>query len=123
MIDWRAVRDGDRRNDGRVRAWLRPEARRAAGFHAGSGGFFLWSQNLCQFFQAHPAHPVKLQCLPLAFGGLASGPQDQQDRGDERAVNLDRHARRGFGQPVAATQDALDPFEEQFDLPAVTIDQ
>src|SRR5439155_26595741 len=67
---------------------------------------FSWGEYFGQFFQSDPAQPAKLQGLPLALGGLAAAPQPEQHRGDERAVDWDRQARRGFGPPGAAARDA-----------------
>src|ERR1700676_2005403 len=91
---------------------------------ADSGFFWIGSlEQHHQFLLGGPARPVKLQRFDRALVGTATGPQQEQERGDQHAVNLDRHPGGRLGQPVTAVEDRLDPLEEEFDLPTLPVNQ
>jgi hypothetical protein len=75
-------------------------------------GFFCWAQDALQFFEGNPPRPIELQGFPLPLSRLAAGPQHQQHGGNQRAIDLERHPRLRFRQPVATAQNAFDPLEE-----------
>ena len=111
---------------GRIRAKLRPERLRIKNLPSTDSGFFLAAgarQQRHQVFLVGQAHPVPLQRFDHALVRALAGPQHQQQRSDEHTVNLDLHPCRRFGQPVPAVEDRFDPFEKEFDLPALPVNE
>ena len=47
----------------------------------------------------------------------------QEQRGDQGAINLQGYAALALCQPVATAQDAFEPFEKEFHSPAAAVDQ
>src|SRR5580700_1915907 len=96
--------------------WLTSEVPRQSSALGGSGlrtspkadsGFF-WIgafEQHHQFLLGGPTGPVKLQRFDRALVGTAAGPQQEQEGGDQHAVNLDRHPGGRLGQPVTAVED------------------
>src|SRR5271165_346223 len=70
-----------------------------------------------------PTKQVILQHLVRPLGWLPTGPQGNQEAGNQRHVGLDRHAIGAGRQQVAAAQDAFEPAEEKFHRPAVLVRQ
>src|ERR1700735_1308536 len=78
-----------------------------SGFFRPMGAF----EQFRQFCLGGPARPVEPQGFDGAQVGSLSGPQHQQQGGNEHTVNLDAGARRRFGQPMPAIEDGFDPLE------------
>ena len=76
-----------------------------------------------QFRFAGQAREVELHHLPGSLGGLLARPQGDEQAGDESQVDLDFDAVVAGGQQVAATQNALEPTEEQFHRPTITVSE
>jgi hypothetical protein len=89
-------------------------------FFASQPGFLLL-QPCFQVLQRGHAQQVKLNQLHHPLAGSPPGIKLQQQRRDQRQINLNRHSFGRFGQPVTTTQNAFDPAEEQFDLPPAPI--
>src|SRR5271165_6603046 len=70
-----------------------------------------------------PTKQVILQHFVRPLGWLPTGPQGNQEAGNQRHVGLDRHAIGAGRQQVAAAQDAFEPAEEKFHRPAVLVRQ
>jgi len=88
-----------------------------------SGGLFLELQQPSQLVGVDVAGEEKLDEFHHPFARTLAGEDLQQRCGDEGAIDLNGDAGRRLGQQVAAAEDALDPFEEELDLPAVAVDQ
>src|SRR5271156_5496260 len=74
-----------------------------------------------QLLCSGPATEVELQHFPGALGRLLSGPQADEQAGDEAQIDLDGDAILAGGQQMLAAEDAFEPAEEQLDGPAVTV--
>ena len=70
-----------------------------------------------QFLRRRPALEVQADHLEGSLGRLASGPQAHQQRGQHGHVHLQRHPLIRRAQPVRASQDTLEPTEEQLSFP------
>ena len=93
--------------------WPSPDARSSA---------FLQTQFPNQLLLGDKADKIQVHGFQLAFAGPPVIEQHQQQRGNQRAVELQGHSALRLSQPVAGAQDDLEPFEEQLDLPTVVID-
>ena len=78
---------------------------------------------LQQFVGRRQAAEVELQHFPGSLGRLLAGPQADEQAGDDAQVDLDGDAVLAGGQQMLATEDALEPAEEQLDGPAVAVAQ
>src|SRR5688572_29737755 len=81
------------------------------------------ARGLGQFLRVNETGPIEPERFHLPFSGAASGPKEQKQSRDEQRVNLEGGSARGFSQPMPARKHGFKPLEEQFDLPAVAIDQ
>src|SRR5512145_1153112 len=66
-----------------------------------------------QFVFLGPAHKIQLNHFKGSAGGLAAGPQPDQQRRQQRDIDLQRQPRSGLGQPGGTAQNTLEPAEEQ----------
>jgi len=64
---------------------------------------------------------ITLQQKQQLLGRLAARVNHHQQAGDQRGVNLQRHAVLRFGKQVPAFYDAFEPAEKDLDLPAVMV--
>src|SRR5471030_3158225 len=76
-----------------------------------------------QFVFRGPAHEVVLKHVKRASGGLAAGPESDQQARDDGQIDLDGDAVAVVGQQMAATENALEPPEKEFNRPAKTVGQ
>src|SRR5689334_18249734 len=81
----------------------------------------LASETLSQFLSRGDAQLVELDEFHHPFVGAAANRQLEQQGGDQRQINLDGRSLRTLGQPVPAAQNAFDPPEKQFHLPALFV--
>ena len=72
-----------------------------------------------QFFGRGQTAEVELQHFPGAFGWLLAGPEADEQAGDDPQVDLDGEAVSAGGQEMLATEDTLEPTEEQLDEPSI----
>lgn len=59
----------------------------------------------------------------VVAAGAAAGFDGHQQRGDDGDVDLEGHALLGLAEKMLEADHALEPAEEQFDLPAMLVDQ
>jgi hypothetical protein len=88
--------------------------------------FFLEPQELplqtaLKILVARQAQQVELDEFDHAAVGPPIAVKLQEQGADEGEVNFNGHPAGRFRQPVATTQDAFDPAEEELDLPALAI--
>ena len=82
--------------------------------------FLIQAAHMCQQFRfAGPAREVVAQHLERSFARLVASPQCHQQTGDQGQVDLDRHAILTGGQQMLTAQNAFEPAEEKFRLPAI----
>src|SRR5712692_7909600 len=112
--------------------WMTAGAERAAATVAGKwrrtaptlGVVFLKGLDVGeQFFLRCPAAEVEAQHLVGASGRLAACPQADQQAGDDAQVQLDGDPVGAGREQMATTQNAFEPAEEQFRLPAIAVSQ
>jgi len=116
---WASAHEVQRQSSALGGSGLQTSLNADSAFFRSIGSFQQHDQFLC----GGPAQPVKPQRLDGAFVGTLARPQHEQEGGDQDAINLGADAGGRFGQPVAAVEDGLDPLEEQFDLPALAVNQ
>ena len=87
-------------------------------FAPGGGAVGFAAQAGQEFIQGGHAHLVELDELEPAPIGPAPEDLLEEHRGDQCQVKLVGHALGAFGQPVPAAEQAFDPPEKTFDLPA-----
>src|SRR5882672_6743675 len=80
-----------------------------------------WTDACHEFLRARPTELIKLDRLHLALGGPLARVQQEQLRRDQREVDLERDPARALCQPMPAAEDAFEPTEEQFHLPAMLV--
>ena len=73
------------------------------------------------FFGGSPTVEVMAEHFVGSFVRFYADPEADEQRGDDRQVDLQFDAGRFLAQQVSAPQDALQPAEEQFDLPTMSI--
>ena len=83
---------------------------------------FRGSERGFQFLVGGPAHHPEPQPFHHALGRKFPAASGEQQRGDERAIDLGGDAVFALRQPVAAGQKAFEPPEEQLDGPTLFVD-
>ena len=68
-----------------------------------------------------PAGEVEAEHFEQTFGRFSFGPEADEQGGDDRHVNLDGDAGAAVAEDLAAAEDALEPAETEFDLPALVV--
>src|SRR5208283_6202781 len=86
-------------------------------------GFFFDAQFPGQLIERGVTQEIEADHLHGALARTPPAVAQQEERGDERAVDLEGDSARGLRQPVTAAQDALEPLEKEFDAPAVAVNQ
>ena len=76
-------------------------------------GVFLNLQSRRQLLQRSHASEIEADHFHGPLVRTPPGVAQEEQGGDERAVDLQGHAALALGQPVAAAQDALEPLEEE----------
>jgi hypothetical protein len=72
-----------------------------------------------QFLPASEATEVELNHLQGPLRWLFSGPEADQQAGDDPQVDLDLNPIHVVGKQMTAAQDAFEPAEKQLRLPAI----
>src|SRR4030095_12052585 len=68
-------------------------------------------------------HPIEAQSLHVSFVGRTTGPEEQEQGGNEQGVDLDGDPIGGFSQPMLARQGGFEPFKKEFNLPAIAVNE
>src|SRR5688572_25027497 len=87
----------------------------------GLDGGFQFCQVRLDFVEIRPALEIEADHLIGPQRGLASGPQMDQQAGDDGAVSLNLNPHRIGAEQVPAAENVLEEAEEQLDGPAVLV--